>query len=303
MFYTSVTQLIGKTPLMRLVGYERFAGLKARIFAKLEYLNPAGSVKDRTAYAMILRAAGEGLLKVGGTVIEPTSGNTGIAVAAVCAAMGYNAVIVMPANMSVERRKMIEAYGAQVILTTPERGMSGAVEYAARLSAKTGGIVLGQFENSANPEIHYRTTGAEIYEDTEGKIDYFVAGVGSGGTLSGAGVYLKRRISGIKAVAVEPSGSPVLSRGLSGSHAIQGIGAGFVPKVLNTSVYDEVIAVNDGEALTAMKNLCKAQGLFVGLSSGAAVRACEILASRPENHGKNIVAVFPDSGDRYLSII
>ena len=181
--------------------------------------------------------------------------------------------------------------------------MSGAVEYAARLSAKTGGIVLGQFENSANPEIHYRTTGAEIYEDTEGKIDYFVAGVGSGGTLSGAGVYLKRRISGIKVVAVEPAGSPVLSRGLSGSHAIQGIGAGFVPKVLNTSVYDEIIAVNDGEALTAMKNLCKAQGLFVGLSSGAAMRACEILASRPENYGKNIVAVFPDSGDRYLSII
>lgn len=299
----SASELIGHTPLLEVVNYEEKNQIKdAKILVKLEYLNPAGSVKDRIALHMIEEAEKEGELKPGGTIIEPTSGNTGIGLAAVAAAKGYKAVLTLPETMSVERRKLLQAYGAQLVLTDGAKGMKGAIEKAEELQAATpGSIILGQFENPANPAIHRATTGPEIWEDTDGKVDIFVAGVGTGGTITGVGGYLKEKNPAVKVVAVEPESSPVLSGGQPGAHKIQGIGAGFVPKVLNTDVYDEIIKVSNENAFAAGRAIAVQEGVLVGISSGAALHAATELAKRPENKGKTIVALLPDSGDRYLS--
>ena len=300
--YTSADQLIGKTPLLELVHIEEEEGLEARVLAKLEYFNPAGSVKDRIAKAMIDDAEARGLLKPGSVIIEPTSGNTGIGLAAVAAARGYRVIIVMPETMSVERRQLMKAYGAELVLTEGARGMKGAIAKAGELAKEIpGGFIPGQFVNPANPAAHRASTGPEIWEDTEGKVDVFVAGVGTGGTLTGVGAYLKEQNSAIKVVAVEPASSPVLSKGTAGAHKIQGIGAGFVPDVLDTRIYDEVIPVENDDAFAAGKLVGKKEGVLVGISSGAAVWAAMELAKRPENKGKTIVALLPDTGDRYLS--
>jgi len=299
----SLTQLIGNTPVLKASRYSKEAGITGNpLLAKLEYLNPAGSVKDRIAYAMILDAEEKGLLKPGATIIEPTSGNTGIGLAAVAAARGYQAIFTLPETMSVERRKLLAAYGAKLVLTDGSKGMKGAIARADELNSEIpGSVILGQFVNPANPAVHYKTTGPEIWEQTEGKVDIFVAGVGTGGTVSGTGKYLKEKNPNIKVVAVEPATSPVLSKGTAGAHKIQGIGAGFVPDTLDTSVYDEVIAIENEDAFAEGKRFAVSEGILVGISSGAALKAGSILASRPENKDKNIVVLLPDSGDRYLS--
>lgn len=300
--YTSADQLIGRTPLLELSGIEKRLGLEAKIIAKLEYFNPAGSVKDRVAKAMIDGAEKSGLLKKGSVIIEPTSGNTGIGLASVAAARGYRIIIVMPDTMSAERRQIMKAYGAELVLTDGKKGMKGAIEKAAELAASIpDSFIPGQFVNPANPQAHFETTGPEIFEDTDGKVDFFVAGVGTGGTVTGVGKYLKSKLPDVKIVAVEPEGSPVLSTGKAGAHKIQGIGAGFVPDVLDTSVYDEVITVSDSDAFATGKLIGRSEGVLVGISSGAAVHAAVTLARRPENKGKNIVVLLPDTGDRYLS--
>ena len=300
--YTSADQLIGKTPLLELTHIEKKLGLKAKLVAKLEYFNPAGSVKDRIAKAMIDDAEAKGLLKEGSVIIEPTSGNTGIGLASVAAARGYRIIIVMPETMSVERRQIMKAYGAELVLTEGAKGMKGAIAKADELAKEIpNSFVAGQFVNPANPKAHFESTGPEIYEDTEGKVDYFVAGVGTGGTITGVGQYLKSKIPGVKVVAVEPATSPVLSQGVSGAHKIQGIGAGFVPDVLDTKVYDEIIPVANEDAFSTGKLVGKSEGVLVGISSGAAVWAGIELAKRPENEGKTIVVLLPDTGDRYLS--
>ena len=300
--YTSADQLIGKTPLLELTHIEKALGLKAKVLAKLEYLNPAGSVKDRVAKAMIDDAEEKGLLKPGSVIIEPTSGNTGIGLAAVAAARGYRIIIVMPDTMSVERRQLMKAYGAELVLSEGAKGMKGAIAKADELAAEIpDSFIPGQFVNPANPKAHFETTGPEIYADTDGKVDIFVAGVGTGGTITGVGEYLKSRKLEIKVVAVEPATSPVLSKGTAGAHKIQGIGAGFVPKVLDTGVYDEIIPVANEDAFAVGKQIGKAEGVLVGISSGAAAWAAIELAKRPENEGKTIVVLLPDTGDRYLS--
>lgn len=300
--YTSADQLIGKTPLLELTHIEKELGLKATILAKLEYFNPAGSVKDRIAKAMIDDAEASGALNPGSVIIEPTSGNTGIGLAAVAAARGYRIIIVMPETMSVERRQLMKAYGAELVLTEGAKGMKGAIAKADELAAEIPhSFIPGQFVNPANPKAHRETTGPEIYEDTDGKVDIFVAGVGTGGTVTGVGEYLKSKKTDVKVVAVEPKDSPVLSEGRAGSHKIQGIGAGFVPDVLNTSIYDEIIPVSNDDAFTTGKLIGKSEGVLVGISSGAALYAAIELAKRPENEGKTIVALLPDTGDRYLS--
>ena len=300
--YTSADKLIGGTPLLELTHIEKQLGLKAKILAKLEYLNPAGSVKDRIAKAMIEDAESSGKLKADSVIIEPTSGNTGIGLASVAAARGYRIIIVMPETMSVERRQLMKAYGAELVLTDGTKGMKGAIAEAERLEKETpGGVILGQFTNPANPQAHINTTGPEIYNDTDGKVDIFVAGVGTGGTVTGVGKYLKSKNADIKIVAVEPASSPVLSKGTAGAHKIQGIGAGFVPEVLDTNIYDEVIAVENDDAFEFGKLVGKKEGVLVGISSGAAVFAAVELAKREENAGKTIVALLPDTGDRYLS--
>ena len=300
--YTSADQLIGKTPLLELVHIEREEGLEAKVLGKLEYFNPAGSVKDRIAKAMIDDAEASGKLKPGSVIIEPTSGNTGIGLASVAAARGYRIIIVMPETMSVERRQLMKAYGAELVLTEGAKGMKGAIAKADELAKEIpNSFIPGQFVNPANPAVHKATTGPEIWEDTDGKVDIFVAGVGTGGTVTGVGEYLKSRNPNVKVVAVEPAASPVLSKGTPGAHKIQGIGAGFVPDVLNTSVYDEIIAVENDDAFATGKLIGKKEGVLVGISSGAAVWAAIQLAKRPENKGKTIVALLPDTGDRYLS--
>jgi len=300
--YTSVDQLIGHTPLLELVHIEREEGLEARILGKLEYFNPAGSAKDRVAKAMIDDAEAKGALKPGSVIIEPTSGNTGIGLASVAAARGYRIIIVMPETMSVERRQLMKAYGAELVLTEGAKGMQGAIDKADELAREIpGSFVPGQFVNPANPAVHRAATGPEIWEDTDGKVDIFVAGVGTGGTITGVGEYLKSRNPKVKIVAVEPKGSPVLSGGRAGSHGLQGIGAGFVPDVLNTKIYDEVIAVENEDAFAAGRRVGRAEGVLVGISSGAAVWAAIQLAKRPENKGRTIVALLPDTGERYLS--
>ena len=300
--FTSADQLIGGTPLLELVHIEREAGLEASILAKLEYFNPAGSVKDRIAKAMVDDAEAKGLLKPGSVIIEPTSGNTGIGLAAVAAARGYRIVIVMPETMSVERRQLMRAYGAELVLTEGAQGMKGAIAKAEALAKELPDAwIAGQFVNPANPAAHRATTGPEIWTDTDGAVDIFVAGVGTGGTITGVGEYLKAQNPAVKVVAVEPASSPVLSKGTPGSHKIQGIGAGFVPEVLDTAVYDEVIAVENEDAFAAARQVGRAEGVLVGISSGAAVWAAVQLAKRPENRGKTIVALLPDTGDRYLS--
>ncbi len=300
--YTSLDQLIGKTPLLELRNVEKQQGLEARVLAKLEYLNPAGSVKDRVAKAMIDDAEARGLLKAGSVIIEPTSGNTGIGLCSVAAARGYRIIIVMPETMSVERRQLMKAYGAELVLTEGAKGMKGAIAKAEELAGEIpGAFIPGQFVNPANPATHKATTGPEIWADTDGKVDIFVAGVGTGGTITGVGEYLKEKNPAVQIVAVEPAGSPVLSKGTAGPHKIQGIGAGFVPEVLNTAVYDEIIPVENEDAFAAGRLLGKTEGVLVGISSGAALHAALILAKRPENRGKTIVALLPDTGDRYLS--
>ena len=300
--YTSADQLIGKTPLLELTNIEKEEGLEATVLAKLEYFNPAGSVKDRIAKAMIDDAEAKGLLKKGSVLIEPTSGNTGIGLASVAAARGYRIIIVMPETMSVERRQLMKAYGAELVLTEGSKGMKGAIARADELAKEIpNAFIPGQFVNPANPAVHKATTGPEIWADTDGKVDIFVAGVGTGGTITGVGEYLKEQNPAVKVVAVEPAGSPVLSKGTAGSHKIQGIGAGFVPEVLNTAVYDEIIAVENEDAFAAGKKVGRTEGVLVGISSGAAVWAAIQLAKRPENKGKTIVALLPDTGDRYLS--
>lgn len=298
----NATELIGHTPLLQADGYKKSAKLNATILAKLEYLNPAGSVKDRIALAMIEDAEKSGKLKEGATIIEPTSGNTGIGIASVATAKGYKAILTMPETMSVERRNMLKAYGAEIVLTEGAKGMKGAIDKANELKDNTpNSIVLGQFDNPANPAMHLATTGPEIWEDTDGAVDIFVAGVGTGGTITGIGQYLKSKNPDIKIVAVEPATSPVLSKGTAGPHKIQGIGAGFVPSVLDTTVYDEILAIENEDAFTAGKAFARSEGILVGISSGAAIKAATILAERPENAGKNIVVLLPDSGDRYFS--
>lgn len=300
--YTSADQLIGKTPLLELTHIEKQYDLKAKILAKLEYFNPAGSVKDRIAKAMLDDAEASGKLKPGSVIIEPTSGNTGIGLASVAAARGYRIIIVMPETMSVERRQLMKAYGAELVLTEGAKGMKGAIAKAEELAKELpNSFIPGQFKNPANPQAHRETTGPEIYEDTDGKVDIFVAGVGTGGTVTGVGEYLKSKKPNVKVVAVEPATSPVLSAGIAGAHKIQGIGAGFVPDVLNTKVYDEIMPVTNDDAFATGKLIGKSEGVLVGISSGAAVFAAIELAKRPENEGKTIVALLPDTGDRYLS--
>ena len=300
--YTSADQLIGKTPLLELTHIEKKFGLKAKILAKLEYFNPAGSVKDRVARAMIDDAEARGILKPGSVIIEPTSGNTGIGLASVAAARGYRIIIVMPETMSVERRQIMKAYGAELVLTEGAKGMKGAIAKADELAKEIpNSFVAGQFVNPANPKAHYETTGPEIWQDTDGKVDFFVAGVGTGGTITGVGKYLKAQNPAVKVVAVEPKTSAVLSTGIAGSHKIQGIGAGFVPDVLDTRIYDEIIPVDNDDAFAVGKEIGHREGVLVGISSGAALWAAIELAKRPENEGKNIVVLLPDTGDRYLS--
>ncbi len=300
--YKSLSELIGKTPLLELTNYEKENNLEATILTKLEYFNPAGSVKDRIAKGIIDDAEKKGLLKNGGTIIEPTSGNTGIGISSVAAARGYKVIIAMPETMSVERRLLMKAYGAELVLTDGSKGMSGAIAKAEELHKEIpGSIIAGQFVNEANPRTHYETTGPEIYDDTDGKVDIFVAGVGTGGTLSGVGKYLKEKNPNVKIVAVEPETSPVLSEGHGGPHKIQGIGAGFVPKTLDTGIYDEIIKVPNEGAFASSRAVTKSDGLLVGISSGAAIYAATELAKRPENKGKTIVALLPDTGERYLS--
>ena len=299
----SSLELIGNTPLLKLNNYSKKAGVnQATLLAKLEYLNPAGSVKDRIALAMIEDAENKGLLKPGATIIEPTSGNTGIGLAAVASAKGYKAILTLPDTMSVERRNLLKAYGAEIVLTEGAKGMKGAIAKADELNRSIpGSVILGQFVNPANPEIHRKTTGPEIWDQTDGNVDIFVAGVGTGGTLSGVGEYLKSKNANVKIVAVEPATSPVLTKGIAGPHKIQGIGAGFIPDTLNTKIYDEVIAIENEDAFAEGKKSAVSEGILVGISSGAALKAASILAARPENEGKNIVVLLPDSGDRYLS--
>ena len=300
--YTSITQLIGGTPLVELKNYEAEKKLEATILAKLEYFNPAGSVKDRIAKAMLDDAEAKGLLKPGATIIEPTSGNTGIGLASVAAARGYKIILTMPETMSVERRNLLKAYGAELVLTDGAKGMKGAIAKAQELAEATpGSFIPGQFTNPANPAVHRATTGPEIWADTDGKVDIFVAGVGTGGTLTGVGEYLKAQNPNVKIVAVEPAGSPVLSKGVAGPHKIQGIGAGFVPDTLNTNIYDEIIPVENDDAFKTGRAIARKEGVLIGISSGAAVYAATVLAQRPENKGKTIVALLPDTGDRYLS--
>lgn len=300
--YTSADQLIGRTPLLELSNIERALGLKARILGKLEYFNPAGSVKDRIAKAMIDDAEAAGILKPDSVIIEPTSGNTGIGLSSVAAARGYRVMIVMPETMSLERRTLMKAYGAELVLTEGSKGMKGAIAKAEELSKEIpNSFIPSQFNNTSNPKVHRETTGPEIYEDTDGEVDVFVAGVGTGGTVTGVGEYLKSRKPDIKIVAVEPAASPVLSKGTTGPHKIQGLGAGFVPNVLNTEIYDEIIPVLDGDAFDIGKTIGKLEGILVGISSGAAVWAAIELAKRTENEGKTIVVLLPDTGDRYLS--
>lgn len=300
--YTSITQLIGGTPLVELKNYEAEKKLEAKLLVKLEYFNPAGSVKDRIAKAMLDDAEAKGLLKPGATIIEPTSGNTGIGLASVAAARGYKIILTMPETMSVERRNLLKAYGAELVLTDGAKGMKGAIAKAQELAEATpGSFIPGQFVNPANPAIHRATTGPEIWADTDGKVDIFVAGVGTGGTLTGVGEYLKSQNPNVKIVAVEPAGSPVLSKGVAGPHKIQGIGAGFVPDTLNTKIYDEIITIENEDAFNTGRTIARKEGVLVGISSGAAVHAATLLAQRPENKGKTIVALLPDTGDRYLS--
>lgn len=302
MIYKSAAELIGKTPMMELTNFERKEGAEAKILAKLEYFNPAGSVKDRVAREMIEDAERKGILKEGSVIIEPTSGNTGIGLASVAAARGYKAIIVMPDTMSVERRMIMKAYGAEIVLTDGAKGMAGAIEKAEELSKELkDSFIPGQFDNPANPAAHRKTTGPEIWEDTDGEVDIFVSTVGTGGTITGVGEYLKGKKPGVKIIAVEPDASPVLSGGKAGSHKIQGIGAGFVPGALNTNIYDEVIRVSDEDAFRRARELGRTEGILVGISSGAAVHAAAQLATMPENKGKNIVVLLPDTGDRYLS--
>lgn len=300
--YKGTLELIGNTPLVEVTNVEKHLGLEATILAKLEYFNPAGSAKDRIAKAMIEDAEQKGILKEGSVIIEPTSGNTGIGLASIAAAKGYRVILTMPETMSVERRNILKAYGAEIVLTDGTKGMTGAIAKANELAAEIpNSFIPGQFDNPANPAIHRATTGPEIWEDTDGQVDIFVAGVGTGGTLTGVGEYLKSRNPEVKIVAMEPAGSPVLSEGRSGAHKIQGIGAGFVPKVLNTKIYDEVITVENDDAFAAGKMLAKQEGFLVGISSGAAMHAAIQLAKRPENKGKTIVVLLPDNGDRYYS--
>ena len=300
--HRSITELVGHTPLVEPVNYNKAHGLAARLLVKLEYFNHAGSVKDRIAKAIIAEAEASGRLAAGGTIIEPTSGNTGIALAAIAAAKGYRAILTMPDTMSVERRNMLKAYGAEIVLTPGAQGMKGAIAKAEELHAATpGSIIAGQFTNPVNPATHYATTGPEIWEDTEGTVDIFVAGVGTGGTLSGSGRYLKEQKPGVQIIAVEPATSPVLSGGAAGAHKIQGIGAGFVPATLNTAVYDEIITVDNEAPFPAAKELGHTDGILVGISSGAALHAATLVAQRPENAGKTIVVLLPDSADRYFS--
>lgn len=300
--YSSVTELIGRTPLIELKNIEKKNSLNATVVAKLEYFNPAGSVKDRIAKAMIEDAEAKGVLKEGATIIEPTSGNTGIGLASVATAKGYRTILTMPETMSIERRNLLKAYGAEIVLTDGSKGMSGAIAKAEELKNEIdGAVILGQFVNPANPETHFKTTGPEIWADTEGKVDIFVAGVGTGGTLSGTGKYLKSQNPDVKVVAVEPETSPVLSEGHGGPHKIQGIGAGFVPETLDTQIYDEIVKVPNEAAFETANSIAKTEGILVGISSGASLWAALQLAQRPENAGKTIVAIFPDTGERYLS--
>ena len=300
--FDKITDLIGNTPILKLNNYIALNELPANIYAKLEYFNPAGSVKDRIAKAMIDDAEAKGALKPGAVIIEPTSGNTGIGLAAVAASKGYRIILTMPETMIVERRNLLKAYGAELVLTDGAKGMKGAIAKAEELAQQIeGGFIPSQFTNSANPTAHFNTTGPEIWEDTDGKVDIFVAGVGTGGTVSGVGKYLKSKNPNVKVVAVEPAGSPVLSKGVAGPHKIQGIGAGFVPETLDTKIYDEIIAVENEDAFATGRTLARKEGLLVGISSGAAVYAASQLAKRPENKGKNIVVLLPDTGDRYLS--
>jgi len=299
---SSITELIGRTPLLEIKNYESANNLKAKVVVKLEYFNPAGSVKDRIALAMIEDAEKKGILKTGSTIIEPTSGNTGIGIASVATAKGYKAILTMPETMSIERRKILQAYGADLVLTEGAKGMKGAIAKAEELNKEIeNSIILSQFTNPANPLVHKATTGPEIWEDLDGAIDIFVAGVGTGGTITGVGEYLKSKNPNVKIVAVEPAGSPVLSKGTPGSHKIQGIGAGFVPDTLNVNVYDEVITVENEDAFATGKEIAREEGFLVGISSGAAVWAAKEIAKRPENEGKTIVVLLPDSGDRYFS--
>lgn len=299
--YQSITELIGRTPLLRLNGYEKEMGLQARLLAKLEAFNPAGSVKDRIALAMIEDAESGGILKPGSVIVEATSGNTGIALAAIGAARGYRVVLTMPETMSIERRNLLKAYGADLVLTEGAKGMTGAIERAKALAAEIPGSILGQFTNPANPDVHRHTTGPEIWEDTDGAVDILVAGIGTGGTITGVGEYLESRNPYIHIVAVEPADSPVLSGGKAGPHKIQGIGAGFVPDTLNTSIYDEIVSVKNENAFSTGRLLAKTDGMLAGISSGAALWAATQVARRIENHGKNIVVILPDTGERYLS--